>query len=142
MSGGMSARSTAQHDRVPSASFSRRGPAARTVMRERPTSSSEVAPDDSASNVSHRRVASGATKVNGGSKPFSERLTERTRITTKDVVQSRARSPVKSSFDSLGGGHGQDGQQLARPMTAPRREKKAPSRFPPTSNISIESDDC
>ena len=138
----MSARSTAQHDRVPSASFNRRGPAARNVTRERPTSSSEVAPDDSASNVSHRRVASGASKVNGGSKPFSERLTERTRITTKDLVQSRARSPVKSSFDSLGVGHGargatsaqdgQDSQQPARP-----REKKTPSTFSLISYISL-----
>ena len=99
MSNQVNSRSAPQSDRIPSSTFGRRGLAARAGTRERPPSS-EVAPDDSASNASHRRVPSAMNKVNGVSRNYGERQTVKTATTTRDSLQFRTRSPVKSSFEN------------------------------------------
>ena len=126
MSNTTTARAAAQQDRGPSTSFLKKGPTSRAP---RPPSS-EVAPDDSASNVSHRRLPSGTTRTNGISKTTSERQTSKTQTTRRDTVQIRTRSPVKQSFNS---GTADDPRGLARKephssprdVFAPKKEKQA-----------------
>ena len=101
MSNAAKPRSAAQHDRMPSASLSRRAPTSRASVRDRLPSSGEVVPDDSASNVSHRRVPSGSSRVNGTSKFVGEKQTGKFQVTSRDSVQIRTRSPMKSSFEDI-----------------------------------------
>lgn len=98
MSNAIKPRTAAQHDRMPSASLSRRAPTSRASVRDRPPSSGEVVPDDSASNISHRRSPSGSSRTNGSSKPFSEKQAGKFQVTSRDSVRIRTRSPAKSSF--------------------------------------------
>ena len=69
----------------------------RVAPRERPFSSGEVIPEDSASNASPRRSASGAHKLDGGNKVDSKRQTGRIHLSSRDNLQLRTRSPVKIS---------------------------------------------
>ncbi|KAL8829208.1 MAG: hypothetical protein Q9170_006277, partial [Blastenia crenularia] len=67
----------------------------RPATRERPISSGEVQPDDSASNAPQKPNA--AHRVNGYSRNTIERQTARIRsqVTTKESLQVRKKSPVK-----------------------------------------------
>ena len=75
-----------------------RGPSSRVAAKERPLSSAEVIPEDSASNAAPRRTASEAHKVNGGSRAVSERQLGRAQIANRDTYHVRTISPVKTSF--------------------------------------------
>lgn len=57
----------------------------------------EVRPQDSASNAPHRRMASTSYKVNGSTRLTSEVQTERMRLTTRENVRTRTRSPLRES---------------------------------------------
>lgn len=98
-------------DRGPSSTFSahsktRGGPFVRAAAEERPPSSGEVIPEDSASNVGDGiRIASGSYRSNGRSTVLGKR-TERVRETTREQLQVRTRSPAKT--DSKGGINGGD----------------------------------
>ena len=128
------ARNTADSSRQPSATSGDnfRAPSSYLGTKERPLSSAEVIPDDSASNGPGRRSASGAQKPNGSIK-FSERKTGRVHLATRENLQVRTRSQVKTP---LGDGF-EDGESKQRTSTrqsglvvegqvkAPRKEKKA-----------------
>lgn len=115
MSQPTNSRSTLPHDRAQSASFPRRGTNPRAGAKERPLSS-EVAPDDSASNASFRRVPSGGSKVNGSLRNYSERQNTKVTTTSRDHVSIRTRSPVKTSYD---------GADAQRPRKPSRSESKS-----------------
>ncbi|KAL9123908.1 MAG: hypothetical protein Q9217_006709 [Psora testacea] len=123
MSSRGNARSAAQHDCVPSTSFGKRVPSLRVATNERPPSAGELIPEDSASNVSHRRAVSGAGKVNGASNFHSERETGKIQVTTRDNLLIRTRSPVKTSFD--------DGVEEKRSRTPSRQDGQAVHRIVP-----------
>ncbi|KAL2046994.1 hypothetical protein N7G274_001012 [Stereocaulon virgatum] len=97
MSTSTNARNAADNSRRPSATSGAKSrvPSSRLAAKERPLSSGEVIPEDSASNPPHRRNASGTSKVNGGGGRFSERQTARVHLATRDNLQVRTRSPVK-----------------------------------------------
>ena len=111
MSQPTSSRSTLPHDRAQSASFPRRGFNPRAGAKERPLSS-EVVPDDSASNASFRKAPSGGSKTNGSARLHSERQGTQVTTTTRDHVQIRTRSPVKTSYD---GADSQRPRRTSRP---------------------------
>ncbi|KAL9098405.1 MAG: hypothetical protein Q9163_005928 [Psora crenata] len=141
MSNAGNARSPAQHDRIPSVSFSRRGPSSRATTRERPSSSSELIPDDSASNAPPRRATSGASKANGVSKSYTERQTGKVQVTTRENVQIRIRSPLKSSFGdggedgSLGNVSKPDGHAAPKNLPSARRDKKPLRPWEPSASL-------
>ena len=97
MSTTANARNTAENSRRPSATSGARSkaPSSRLGTRERPLSSAEVIPEDSASNGPHRRSASGAHKINGSTTTFGEKQTGRVHLATRENLQVRTRSPVK-----------------------------------------------
>ena len=97
MSTSANARNTAGNSKRPSATSSAqsRAPSSRLGARERPLSSAEVIPEDSASNGPHRNSASGAQKVNGSTTTYSERQTGRVHLATRENLQVRTRSPIK-----------------------------------------------
>jgi len=133
MSTSANARNAAETSRRPSTSTGAkiRPPSSRVAAIERPFSSGEVIPEDSASNAPHRRSASGTSKINGSSRSFGGRQTERIHLTTRDSFQVRTRSPVKAPA-----GDGveersptdipskQGSRAAERPAPAPRKEKK------------------
>ncbi|KAG8531692.1 uncharacterized protein KY384_003324 [Bacidia gigantensis] len=134
MSNTTTARAPSQNDRGTTASFLRRRPTSRAA---RPPSS-EVAPDDSASNVSHRRAPSGQGRPNGISKTINERTTSKTQTTRRDTVQIRTRSPPKSSFDGLDAGKVGDilrkePQSSPRSVPAAKKEKQALKPWKPSA---------
>ena len=132
------ARSTADNSRQPSATSGDkfRAPSSQSGTRERPLSFAEVIPDDSASNGPGRRSASGAQKINGSIK-ISERKTGRVHLATRENLQVRTRSPVKSPLDDgiEDGGPKQrtstrqSGLVVEGQAKAPRKEKKASREY-------------
>lgn len=140
MSTTTNARNMAENSRRPSATPDghSRAPSSRLGARERPLSSAEVIPEDSASNGPHRRSASGAQKVNGSATTFAERQTGRVHLASRENLQVRTRSPVKVPVGdgvqdqgskervlTRGGSRGVEGQ-----AESPRRRKKASRRLP------------
>ena len=107
MSALASSRSISENNRRPSTTSGAkpRGPSTRVAPKDRPFSSGEVIPEDSASNAPPRRSVSDAQKVNGSIKASSERQTARVHLATRDNLQVRTRSPVKAaSGDDAGEG--------------------------------------
>ena len=103
-------RARTEPDRGPTNVFgahskSRGGPSSRVNAKERPLSSGEVIPEDSASNIGGRQTASGTYRTNGTSTVLGKR-TERVRETTREKLQVRTKSPVKSK--ARGGTDGED----------------------------------
>ena len=98
MSTTANARNTAGNSKRPSTTSGAQSKAtsSRLGARERPLSSAEVIPEDSASNGPHRNSASGAQKVNGSSTTYSERQTRRVHLATRENLQVRNRSPIKA----------------------------------------------
>ncbi|KAL8709328.1 MAG: hypothetical protein Q9220_005921 [cf. Caloplaca sp. 1 TL-2023] len=90
-------RNTAYNDRrtTTTTGAKLRFPSSRAAARERPTSSGEILPEDSASNAPTK--ADPPPRVNGYSRHTSERQTGRihTQVTTKESLQVRTKSPVK-----------------------------------------------
>ena len=111
MSSSANPRSVAYNERRPTASNSAkpRVTSSQQEERQKPGSSGEVFPDDSASNAPHKKNASGSQRINSYSRNTSERQTEKvqSQVTTRETVQIRTRSPVKSSGI---GGIGMDGR--------------------------------
>ena len=97
MSTTANARNTAESSRRPSATSApqSKAPSSRLGARERPLSSAEVIPEDSASNGPHRKGASGAQKVNGSTTTYGERRTARVHLASRENLQVRTKSPVK-----------------------------------------------
>ena len=97
MSTTANARNTAGNSKRPSATSGAqsRANSSRLGARERPLSSAEVIPEDSASNGPHRNSASGAQKVNGSTTTYSERQTGKVHLATRENLQVRTRSPTK-----------------------------------------------
>ena len=133
MSTSANARNAAETSRRPSTSTGAkiRPPSLRFTAKERPFSSGEVIPEDSASNGPHRRSASGMSKINGSGRSFGGRQTERIHLTTRDNLQVQTRSPGKAhAGDDVEERSPTDipskqGSQAAeRPAPAPRKEKK------------------
>lgn len=135
MSTSANARNAAESSRRPSTTSGAkfRPPSSRVAGKERPFSSGEVIPEDSASNAPPRRSASEAHKANGSSRTVSERQTGRVHLATRDNLQFRTRSPVKAP-SSDGAVEGDSKERFpARPSSrlaegqaaAPKKEKKA-----------------
>ncbi|KAL9636000.1 MAG: hypothetical protein Q9164_003102, partial [Protoblastenia rupestris] len=141
MSGTAISRSPAQNGRAPSTSFSRRGHSLRATAKDRPSSSSELIPDDSASIAGHRRAVSGTSKVNGVSESYRERYTSKIQVTTRENHQFHARSPGKTSFDSgveeedSRTPSRQDGEAASKTMPGVRKEKKALPPWKPSVSL-------
>lgn len=140
MSTSTNARSTAYNDRrtITTSGAKPRVPSYRAAAKERPSSSGDILPDDSASNAPRRTNAS--HRVNGSSRSITERQTERIRsqTTTKGSLQVRTKSPVKSPVESYAvDGLGVDVRQPTLPdyhrtsspatttAPVPRREKNS-----------------
>lgn len=121
-------RTRTEHDRGPSTTFGARSRAtfSRMGARERPPSSGEVIPEDSASNGPHRRAPSGSQRPNGLAKDSSEQHKTNLRVTTRDSLQMRTRSPVK-------GPPGDDAEDIFS-RGAPRQSgQTVPKATPPTA---------
>ena len=137
MSSSVNPRSAPNNDRRASATVGAkpRVPSSRTVPKGRPPSSSEVQPDDSASNAPHRRKPSGPEKSHGSTRTTTETQTERVNVRTRENVQIRIRSPVKASAsDEKGSWHSEGrksprlGSPLSRTLPSPKKEEKEPLR--------------
>lgn len=128
------ARNTAESSRrLPATSGAKpRAPSSRLGARERPLSSAEVIPEDSASNGPHRKSASAAQKTNGSTTTFSERQNGRVHLATRENLQVRTRSPVKGAMDVGVEDRGskervptrQSSRAVEGQLQAPRKEKK------------------
>lgn len=133
MSNAGSGRTRAEHDRGPSTTFGSRSraTASRLGTRERPPSSGEVIPEDSASNGPHRRVLSGSQRHNGFSKDSTERQMANIRVTKRDTLQVRTRSPVKVPPGEYAedifsrGAPRQSGPAISKATPPTSKEKKA-----------------
>ncbi len=135
MSTTASARNTTENSRRPSAASGAhsRAPSSRLGARDRPLSSAEVIPEDSASNGPHRRNASGAHKANGSTARFGEKQTGRVHLATRENLQFRTRSPVKVSVGNGVEDRGskdsamtrQDSRTVEIEAQSRRKEKKA-----------------
>ncbi|KAF6240962.1 hypothetical protein HO173_000755 [Letharia columbiana] len=135
MSTTANARNTAENSRRPSATSGAksRASSSRLGARERPLSSAEVIPEDSASNGPHKRSASGAQKRNGSTTTFGERQTGRVHLATRESLQVRTRSPVKvpvsDGIEDWGSKERVSARQSSPAVEgqaqAPRKEKKA-----------------
>lgn len=149
MSTTANARNTAESSRRLSATSGAksRPPSSRLGARERPLSSAEVIPEDSASNGPHRRSASGAHKVNGSTTTFSDRQTARVHLATRENLQVRTRRPVKVP---VGDGVEDRGSKERVPtrqssgaiegqLQAPMKEKNASRGFFRIMHISLRS---
>ncbi|KAL9600331.1 MAG: hypothetical protein Q9219_003281 [cf. Caloplaca sp. 3 TL-2023] len=124
-----------------------RVPSSRPAGKERPTSSGEVLPDDSASNAPQSSNTS--HRINGFSKNTTERQTARThsQVTTRENLRIRKKSPMKSpAVDGNESDAGQVGSQefdwksaaaapvpLAAPQ--PRREKVTHPPWKPQASL-------
>lgn len=138
MSGAGTARTRVEHDQGPSTTFGARSrvPSSRAQTRERPLSSVEVIPEDSASNGPHRRVASVPQKANGfPCKSTSERQKGKINLTTRDNIQIRTRSPTKASASdgvdergSRGSSRQGQGSQASHRAAPPPKKEKEPLR--------------
>lgn len=97
MSTTANARNTAGNNKRPSAASAAqsRAHSSRLGARERPLSSAELIPEDSASNGPHSNSASGAQKVNGSTATHGERQMGRVHLATRENLQVRTRSPTK-----------------------------------------------
>ena len=148
MSTTANARKTADNSRRSSATSGAhaKAPSSRLVARERTLSSAEVIPEDSASNGPRRRSASGAQKTNGSTTTFGEKQTARVHLATRENLQFRTRSPVKTSV-----GDGvedrkvkervlarQSGRTVEEQAQSTRKERMAPCGCPLTNAVSIE----
>ena len=140
MSTTANARNAAEHSRrAPATSGSQsRVSTSRLGAKERPLSSAEVIPDDSASNGPHGRSASGAHKINVSTPTLGEKQTGRVHLAARENLQFRTRSPVKGSaggdVDDRGpkervsirqGSRAAEGQ-----IRSPKKEKKASRGLP------------
>ncbi|KAL8816197.1 MAG: hypothetical protein Q9223_004757 [Gallowayella weberi] len=127
-------RSTAYNDRRTAATSGAkpRVPSSRAAAKERPTSSGDIVPEDSASNAPQRSNPS--HRVNGYSRNTTERQTERlqSQVTTRERLQVRTKSPVKSytvhgnGTDSRPSGSreaGQTSSPVAAIAAIPRKDK-------------------
>lgn len=133
MSTTVNARNTAETSTRPSATSGAksRAPSSRLGAKERPLSSAEVIPEDSASNGPHRRSASGAQKMNGHT-TSGERQTGRVHLATRENLQVRTRSPVKLPMGDGVEDRGSKERVSTRPSSravegqaqSPRKEKK------------------
>ena len=112
-------RPRAESERGPTNGFgahskSRGAPSSRVHAKERPLSSGEVIPEDSASNFGGRQTASGTFRPNGTSTVLGKR-TEKVRETTREKLQVRTRSPVKlKTRPGVGGGEDARNQMPSR----------------------------
>ena len=97
MSTSADARITTDAGRRPSTTSGAkfRVPTSRPSAKERPYSSGEVVPEDSASNGPSRKSVTGPRKVDGSTAASTERQTGRVKLALKDTLQVRTRSPVK-----------------------------------------------
>ncbi|KAL8769752.1 MAG: hypothetical protein Q9209_004368 [Squamulea sp. 1 TL-2023] len=97
MSSSVNPRSTAYNDRraATTSGAKPRLPFTRATARERPISSGDIVPNDSASNAPERPNV--AQKLNGYSRNTAERQTSRiqSHTTTRESLHVRRRSPVK-----------------------------------------------
>ena len=135
MSNAGQTRPRVELDRGPSTTFSthaktRGGAPSRVSAKERPLSSGEVIPEDSASNAGGRRTASGSYRINGGSTVLGKR-TDRVRETTREKLQVRTRSPAKTDLrGSADGGDmrsrvsSRQGSQAVDGLAAAQAQKK------------------
>ncbi|KAL8698129.1 MAG: hypothetical protein Q9201_006737 [Fulgogasparrea decipioides] len=98
MSASTNPRSTIYNDRrtTATAGAKPRVPSIRAARQERPSSAGDILPDDSASNAPQKPSTS--SRFNGYSRNTSQRQTERLRsqVTTRESLQVRTKSPVKS----------------------------------------------
>ena len=103
MSNMVNARNSAESSKRPSTSLGAkfRGPSSRVATKDRPLSSGEVIPEDSASNAPPRRSASEVHEINGGSRTGSERQSGKVQLSVRDSARIRTRSPVKISSDGI-----------------------------------------
>lgn len=138
MSASVNPRSTAYNDRrtTTTSGAKPRIPSSRAAGKERPTSSGEIQPEDSASNAPQKPDTS--HRVNGYSRNTTERQTARmqSQVTTRESLQVRRKSPAKS-YQSNGEGldtrrpRSRDLDRISSPPAAaapaplPRREKLA-----------------
>lgn len=139
MSTTATARNAAENSRRTSAKSGAqsKAPSSRLGARERPLSSAEVIPEDSASNGPQRRSASGAQKMNGSTTTLGEKQTGRVHLAIRENLHVRTRSPVKVSV-----GDGveereskervltrQSGRAVEGRAQSPRKEKKISRGF-------------
>ena len=98
MSTSVNPRGVAYNDRRPTATSGAkpRLPSSRAAGKERPTSSGELLPDDSASNAPQRSNSS--QKPNEYSRITADRHSARihSQVTTRESLQVRTKSPVRS----------------------------------------------
>lgn len=96
MSSSVNPRGTAYTDRRNGTACAKpRLPSSRATARERPSSSGDIEPDDSASNAPQRPNPS--YRANGYSRNTTERQTSRvqSQLTTRESLHVRTKSPVK-----------------------------------------------
>jgi len=129
MSTSAQAKNAAESSRRPSTTSSAnfRAPSSRVTAKERPFSSGEVIPEDSASNAPSRGSVSEAQKANGSSRAVSERQIGRVHLATRDNLQVRTRSPVKISSGDGPGERGPTERFPVRPSSrTPEGQTLAP----------------
>ena len=138
MSAPGSIRTRAEQDRGPAVALSSRSRVqnSRSGANERPLSSGELIPEDSASNAPTRRSNSGSYRPNGYSKTIFESQKERIQQTTREKIQMKTKSPTKPSTDQGQGNHAsqsipsrQDIQ--SSPKQSRMQEKEKSLRTPP-----------
>ena len=139
MSTTASARNTAEGSRrTPATSGAQsKGSSARLGARERPLSSVEIIPEDSASNGPHAS-ASGAHKMNGSTSTFGERQTGRVHLAARENLQFRSMGAVKISAKESVDDRSSKEKLPTRPVSrglegqasSPRKKKKASRGFP------------
>ena len=147
MSTTANARNTAENNGRPSATSGAhpRAPSSRLGAKDRPLSSTEVIPDDSASNGPHRRKASGSQKLNGSTAKSGERQTGRVHLATRENLHVRTRSPVKvpvgDGVETRGSKERvlprQGGRTVGGQAQSPRKEKKGLRGFFSRHGISL-----
>ncbi|KAL8803692.1 MAG: hypothetical protein Q9182_003024 [Xanthomendoza sp. 2 TL-2023] len=143
MSSSTNPRGTAYNDRRTAATTGAkpRVPSSRAAAKERPTSSGDIVPEDSASNAPQR-----SQRINGYSRHTTERQTERlqAQVTTRERLQVRTKSPIKS-YTVHGNGTdprpsgSQEAGQTSSPVAAiasiPRKEKVALPPWKPQASL-------
>ena len=107
---GGSTRSRAEPERGPAnalAGHTRSKGGARVNAKDRPLSSGEVNPEDSASNAgggSRQSFRADSHRTNGSISTILGKRTERVRETTREKLQVRTRSPVKTKARGVADG--------------------------------------
>ena len=103
---GGSSRVRGEFERGPANGFAtqtRSRGTARLNAKDRPPSSGEVNPEDSASNAGgdgRQTFSGGSYRVNGSTSTVLGKRTDRVRETTREKLQVRTRSPVKAKARS------------------------------------------